>query len=169
VKSQMLQYYMHDGPSAFRFELSGDLDGEAARRLDQDWRTASSVMDGRSLVIDMTFVTGVDAAGRALLARWHRGGAQIVAKSKRSAELAEMALGKPVQAPPRVMRPARDATWTPFQTSLSAIRKIVSYVSGVDRPAPAENSSNGPAAASADSFEVRAFRASGDRAARRAS
>jgi len=35
---------MHDGPTAFRFELVGNLNHEDARRLDQDWRTASSIM-----------------------------------------------------------------------------------------------------------------------------
>ena len=41
MKNQALQYFMHDGPSAFRFELAGDLNNEGARRLQQDWRTAS--------------------------------------------------------------------------------------------------------------------------------
>lgn len=162
MKNHTLQYYMHDGPSAFRFELSGDLDREGARRLEQDWRTASSVLDGRSVIVDMTFVTGVDDAGGALLARWHREGAQIVAKSKRSTQLAEMALEKPLEVTHRVMRPGQDGTWTPFQTSLSIIRKVTSYVSRVHRLAPAENSSSSRAAASTNVFQVRAFRASAD-------
>src|SRR5580658_9785239 len=56
MKHQTLQYYMHDGPSAFRFELAGDLTNEAARRLDQDWRTASSVIGDRALIVDMTYL-----------------------------------------------------------------------------------------------------------------
>src|SRR5579872_3951350 len=52
MKSQTLQYYMHDGPSAFRFELAGDLNNEAARDLDQAWRTASSMIGDRALVVD---------------------------------------------------------------------------------------------------------------------
>jgi hypothetical protein len=35
MKSQKLRYYMHDGPSAFRFELAGDLDNEGAHELEQ--------------------------------------------------------------------------------------------------------------------------------------
>ena len=73
MKSQTLQYYMHDGPSAFRFELSGDLNNEAARELDQAWRTASSMIGDRALVVDMTFVTGAEKEGRSLLARWYAG------------------------------------------------------------------------------------------------
>src|SRR5580693_3267770 len=75
MKNQTLKYYMHDGPSAFRFELAGDLNDEGAARLDQDWRTAS-VVGSRALIVDMTFVTNVDERGRALLGRWYAQGAQ---------------------------------------------------------------------------------------------
>ncbi len=166
MKTQTLQYYMHDGPSAFRFELAGDLDEEGARRLDQDWRTALSVIDGRTLIVDMTFVTRVDKAGLELLARWHRDGARIVAKSKQSRELAEIALGKPLEVTPRVMRPAQDGTWTPFQTSLTLIRKFTSYVSRVQTQAHAENTANRPADAGTIALQLRSFRASANGASR---
>ena len=94
MKNQVLQYYMHDGPTAFRFELTGHLDREAARSLDQDWRTASSTIGDRRLIVDITFVTDADEQGRALLTRWHREGAQIIAKSRASLALAESILGK---------------------------------------------------------------------------
>src|SRR5260370_34805221 len=84
MKTQALRYYMHDGPTAFRFELAGDLNHEGARRLDQDWRTASSLIGDRRLIVDMTFVTGVDEKGRALITRWHREGARLIANSKAS-------------------------------------------------------------------------------------
>ncbi|PYT26656.1 MAG: hypothetical protein DMG57_20775 [Acidobacteria bacterium] len=58
MKTRPLQYYMHDRPSAFRFELSGELDCQGECRLDQDWRTASSTLGGRRLVVDITFLTG---------------------------------------------------------------------------------------------------------------
>ena len=82
MKSQTLQYYMHDGPSAFRFELAGNLNNEAARDLDQAWRTASSMIGDRALVIDMTFVTGAEKEGRSLLARWYAEGAQLIANAR---------------------------------------------------------------------------------------
>ena len=82
MKSQTLQYYMHDGPSAFRFELAGDLNNEAARDLDQAWRTASSMIGDRALVVDMTFVTGAGRDGRSLLARWYAEGAQLIANAR---------------------------------------------------------------------------------------
>src|SRR5947207_14549291 len=96
MKSPTLQYYMHDGPSAFRFELAGNLNNEAARDLDQAWHTASAVIGERALVVDMTFVTGAEGDGRSLLARWYAEGAQLIARSKVSRALAEAILGEPL-------------------------------------------------------------------------
>ncbi len=81
-ENQALKYYMHDGPSAFRFELSGDLSSEGARRLEQDWRSASSEIGRRTLNVDMTYVTSADEEGRALLRRSHYHGARLIARSK---------------------------------------------------------------------------------------
>src|ERR1700681_149515 len=100
MKSQTLQYYMHDGPSAFRFELAGNLNNEAARDLDQAWRTASSMIGDRALVVDMTFVTGAETEGRSLLARWYAEGTQLIARSKVSRKLAEAIVGKPLADAP---------------------------------------------------------------------
>ena len=100
MKHQPLQYYMHDGPTAFRFELTGYLSREAARGLDQDWRTASSAIGGRTLIVDITRVTDVDEQGRALIIRWHREGARLIARSRASLALAESILGEPLPEPP---------------------------------------------------------------------
>src|ERR1039457_4933377 len=67
IKKSDLAYYIHDGPAAFRFQLSGDVSGAGVRNLEQTWRTASSAFGGRSLVVDLTLVTGIDHAGRELL------------------------------------------------------------------------------------------------------
>lgn len=114
MNNQALRYYMHDGPTAFRFELAGNLNHAGAQRLDRDWRTASSVIGERRLIIDITFVTGVDEEARALLARWHREGAQLVADSKASRALAESIVGGPVGEP----APASGHTWLPFRATL---------------------------------------------------
>ena len=100
MRAPALQYYMHDGPNAFRFELAGHLDHEGARRLEQDWRTASSTLGDRRRIIDMTLVTGVDEQGHALITRWHREGAWFIANSKGSRALTEGILGEPVPEPP---------------------------------------------------------------------
>src|SRR5690348_5865564 len=122
MKNQPLQYYLHDGPNAFRFELAGDLDDEGARRLDQDWRTASSVIGDRALIVDMTFVTSVDKEGRALLVRWHREGALLIANSKASQALAESILGEPLAELPVCRSGVTGAgrAWLPFRASFFA-------------------------------------------------
>jgi len=120
MKIHALHYYMHDGPNAFRFELSGNLNREGVWRLDQDWRTASSMLGDRRLIVDMTFVTGVDEAGRALLAGWHREGALLVANSKVSRALAESILGEPLPEYPAdtCAAAASDRTWASFRRSV---------------------------------------------------
>src|ERR1035441_9625708 len=40
IKKSDLAYYIHDGPAAFRFQLSGDVSGAGVRNLEQTWRTA---------------------------------------------------------------------------------------------------------------------------------
>jgi len=90
-----MRYYMHDGPSAFRFELAGDLDANDATRLEQDWRTASSVAKTRTLIIDVSFVTGIDEAVRNLFRLWYAEGAEFAASSKRSRELVESITERP--------------------------------------------------------------------------
>ena len=119
MKSQKLQYCMHDGPSAFRFELAGDLSNEGARQLEQDWRTASSVIGDRALIIDLTFVTSAGAEGRTLLARWHVEGAQLVANSKVSRELAEAIIGETLPGFASDGHAGADWTWLPFRTSFA--------------------------------------------------
>ncbi len=107
MKNQALDFYMHDGPTAFRFELAGDLNYEGARRLHQAWRTASSVIGDRRLIIDMTFITSADEQGRALL------------DSKSSRELAESIVGErlPEATAPTV---ASERTWLPFRAFFRA-------------------------------------------------
>jgi hypothetical protein len=90
-----MRYHMHEGPAAFRFELAGDLDAADAATLDQDWQTASPIMRNRTLIIDLSFVTGIDEAARSLFRRWHAGGAEFAASSKRSRELVESITGRP--------------------------------------------------------------------------
>jgi len=95
----MLRYYMHDGPSAFRFELAGEFDSNDAMRIEQDWHTASSTIGNRTLIIDLSFVTAIDEAGRNLFRRWYAGGAQLVANTPRSRELVEWITGRPFSPP----------------------------------------------------------------------
>src|SRR4051812_17498533 len=89
VGSAMLSYYLHDGPSAIRFKLCGALGDSDAAELNQCWRTASSTIGSRTLLIDISELTAADDAGRTLLGHWHQNGAQFVANSTASRSIAE--------------------------------------------------------------------------------
>jgi hypothetical protein len=89
-----MRYYIHEGPAAFRFELAGDLDAAGAATLEQDWQTASPVMGNRTLIIDLSYVTGIDEVARSLFRRWYAEGAEFAASSKRSRELVESITGR---------------------------------------------------------------------------
>jgi hypothetical protein len=96
-----MQHYMHDGPAAFRFEVAGSLDANDAARLEQDWRTASSTIGNRALIVDLSFVTAIDEAAQTLLQRWHAGGAQLVANTAASRELVQLITGSPFSQQPQ--------------------------------------------------------------------
>jgi hypothetical protein len=108
---------MHDGPMAFRFELAGTLDYEGALRLDQDWRTASSAIGDRKLIVDITFVENLADEGKTLLKRWHQEGARLIANSTTSRVLAESALGSPLPASTGHAM-VSNRTWLPFHASI---------------------------------------------------
>ena len=98
----MTRYYMHEGPTAFRFELAGDLDATDAASLAQDWHTATSFFVGqRTLIIDVTFVTEIDEEVRSLFGRWYAGGAEFAAGTKRSRALVESITERPFTPEPR--------------------------------------------------------------------
>jgi len=90
-----MRYYMHYGSAAFRFELAGELDGNDVATLEQDWRAASAIVRARKLIVDLSFVTRIDAAARSLLKRWHLGGAEFAASSTQSRELVESITERP--------------------------------------------------------------------------
>src|SRR5579862_5218568 len=106
------RYYMHDGTTAFSFELAGRLSGNSTRELLQAWHTASSVIGDRSLIVDLSYVTGIDASGQKLLRGWHDRGAQLVAKSPQAQALVESITGQPSSEVPAA---ARHSTWLPFR------------------------------------------------------
>jgi hypothetical protein len=76
-----LRYYMHDGPSSFRFKLAGSLAGADVVELRQCWSAASSTLGSRAFVVDIDELSAVDEAGRELLRQWQEQGAQFLASS----------------------------------------------------------------------------------------
>ena len=91
----VMHYYIPGGPSALRFELAGDLNADDASRLEQDWRGVSSAVGNRFLVVDVSFVTGMDEEARSLFKRWYARGAEFAASSKQSRELVEWITERP--------------------------------------------------------------------------
>src|SRR6266404_6737133 len=71
-------YYMHDEFAAFRLLLIGDLSQGSTTELDEARQTASSIFNGRPLIVDLTGIDTVDKAGRELIAKWHGLGTQLV-------------------------------------------------------------------------------------------
>ena len=61
-----------------RLELAGRLCGPWVGETENVWRSAPC--SGKQIEVDMREVTGVDDAGRTLLAVMHRSGARLIAK-----------------------------------------------------------------------------------------
>ncbi|MGA3202532.1 MAG: hypothetical protein ABSF12_08555 [Bryobacteraceae bacterium] len=116
-------YYMHDGPRTFRFELAGNLAGADAQKLDQAWRTASSTLDGKTVAVDVTFLTGIDEKARLLLERWWRAGAHFVANSAPSRILVESITGQPYAPAGNAVGPTFEPLFTAasFRAALAAL------------------------------------------------
>jgi hypothetical protein len=122
MKTPAFRYYMHDGPTAFSIELAGALAGEGAKKLEQDWQSASGVIGKKELVVDLSFVTEIDPGGRQLLLRWFRNGATVVANTPQSRALAESAIGRPL---PPIGHIAY--TWSPYR-SVSFLREVLPII-----------------------------------------
>jgi ABC-type transporter Mla MlaB component len=112
-KSNFL-YYMHDGATAFRLELSGDLSLDSVRELEQAWRTASSMIGERCLVVDLSYLASIDDAGRELLDKWHAQGARFVAISSEAQARIQSMIGRPITL---LGTTPKAFTWLPFRTS----------------------------------------------------
>src|SRR6185369_16365501 len=97
----MLKITIHDGPKMFRLQLEGRLASAWVTELQQCWKTADSMLDGKSLVVNLNDVTFVDGAGLSLLADMHRAGAQFTADTPYQKEVVAEITGKPVSEPDR--------------------------------------------------------------------
>jgi hypothetical protein len=95
-RSNDLCYYMHDGPDAFRFELTGRLSEDAARDLERAWRTAASTIGKRRVIIDLSGLTGISRDGHELLDRWAGEGAQLAVVNHRAATRLQPMIDRPV-------------------------------------------------------------------------
>jgi len=144
-------YKIHDGAGQFRFELEGALTSGDVAELEQCWRTASSTIAGKALVVDLTALTAIDDSGRQLLNRWRQAGAGFVAGPESAAVLDGWnCAGSLVRAAKagstRFTRPS-------FQTALPLFAALLSLLlpatlragdSAISIPAPGVESATAP-------------------------
>lgn len=70
---------IHDSAAEFRLAIEGSLTAGGANEVEQCWRTAASIIDGRAFVVDLSGVASLDAAVTDLFARMHENGARFIA------------------------------------------------------------------------------------------
>jgi ABC-type transporter Mla MlaB component len=77
-RNKMLRITLHQEGRQCRLELVGRLCGPWVGEAENAWRSAQC--STKEIEVDMRDVTGIDDAGRALLAAMHRAGARLIAK-----------------------------------------------------------------------------------------
>lgn len=102
-----MDYYQHDGVTTFRFQLAGELSGPWVTDLEHAWQTATSIMRGKQLVLDVSDLTAADPPGVQLLRRMLGSGAKLISAEPPASPDLIRALGAPVAFTPR-LRPERD-------------------------------------------------------------
>jgi anti-anti-sigma regulatory factor len=75
----MLKISTQENDQKVRLQIEGALAGCWVKELELTWRTARATSHGRSLWVDLTGTTRVDAAGQYLLKLMHKDGAQFLA------------------------------------------------------------------------------------------
>jgi len=77
----MLRITIQESAQASTFKLEGKLTGPWVRELETAWSKLVEAAPGQSLIVDLAEVTFIDCAGKDLLARMHRAGARLLARS----------------------------------------------------------------------------------------
>jgi hypothetical protein len=72
-----MQMYLNDSVETFEFVLHGELTGDAVRSLEHAWITATSILDGKEVFVDVSGLTAADANGIELLHRMTGSGARL--------------------------------------------------------------------------------------------
>ena len=88
----MLRITVHVDGDRCRLQLSGRLCGPWVGETERVWRSAPC--SGKEIEVDMAEVTGVDDAGRELLAVMHRAGTRLIAKGVWMTALIEEIIGE---------------------------------------------------------------------------
>ncbi len=91
----MLRITVNDEAEAVRIKLEGKLTGPWVAELERCWRGVCPCVQQRRLVLDLTDLEFVDAAGKYLLAAMHTRGGGFVARTLTMRELVEEITGHP--------------------------------------------------------------------------
>jgi ABC-type transporter Mla MlaB component len=115
-RGRYLNYYIHDGSHALRFELAGWLSRDTASDLEQAWRTTSSMLGERRVIFDLSRLAGIDGSGLDVLSEWTRRGALLAAASHHARERLQLMTNQPVAVLARATagprwRPLRAIPW----------------------------------------------------------
>src|SRR5713226_720564 len=117
-----LNYYLHDGSGEFRIQLAGHLSQGNARDLEEAWRTASSTIDGKCLIVDLSHVTSIDVSGRELLDKWHTQGARLVVNSSAAQARIQVMTGVAIT----LLAPIpKSSTWLRFRAATPWLTALI--------------------------------------------
>jgi ABC-type transporter Mla MlaB component len=75
---------LHDRADEFRIEIAGRLQAEAVEHVGQAWRRALQETPPRRCIVDISRLSGFDAAGLKLLRDMYQHGTQIAASTPES-------------------------------------------------------------------------------------
>ena len=96
-----MQMYLNDSVKTFEFVLRGELTGDAVQSLKYAWITATSILHGKEVLVDVSALTAADAEGIELLYSMTGSGARLRAALPPHSEELLRSLGVLVAAPPR--------------------------------------------------------------------
>lgn len=80
----MATYKVFDRATEFRIEIVGRLAGEGVQDVRQAWEQALREATSRRFFVDISRLSGYDAAGRKLLAEMYRHGTEFAARTPSS-------------------------------------------------------------------------------------
>src|ERR1035438_4324949 len=96
-----MRMYLNDSVKTFEFVLQGELTGNSVQSLEYAWITATSILNGKEVLVDVSALRAADAQGIELLDRMTGSGARLRAALPPHSEGFLGSLGVLVVAPPR--------------------------------------------------------------------
>ena len=107
--------YLHDTPSALRFEIRGDLTAAAAEALRRSVDTALSILGRRALLLDLSRAQRLEESAVAVLSELAARGAQFVAAGEQAG-----LLSRSLQRSPRPLPATAMSRWKALACRLAS-------------------------------------------------